>query len=78
MKEHNGMIIMLWCLCISTIWACETVQDCSLNGACTNGKCDCEPAWVGLDCGALNLLPTPNDVYNQIIIFLYIYKINFL
>ena len=38
-------------------WQCRTDDDCSLNGKCSSGKCTCRPAWTGLRCESLNLLP---------------------
>lgn len=37
--------------------ACTTDEDCSLNGVCANGGCDCVPEWTADDCGVLNLAP---------------------
>eukprot|EP01064_Diplonema_japonicum_P007509 TRINITY_DN15134_c0_g1_i1.p1 TRINITY_DN15134_c0_g1~~TRINITY_DN15134_c0_g1_i1.p1 ORF type:complete len:386 (+),score=80.96 TRINITY_DN15134_c0_g1_i1:34-1191(+) len=41
------------------VHCCTTDADCSLNGVCSSGQCDCDPAWGGADCGVLQLLPTP-------------------
>ncbi|KAB8077486.1 hypothetical protein BDV29DRAFT_188686 [Aspergillus leporis] len=53
-------------------WACETDEDCSLNGVCMNSVegghnpdqqdtgekvCRCDPGWFGDDCGRLDLAP---------------------
>lgn len=52
--------------------ACETDEDCSLNGVCIDGPdgpknsdhpgilsriCKCDPGWFGEDCGRLDLAP---------------------
>lgn len=34
---------------------CKSGADCSLNGACVDGYCDCEPGWSGKQCN----VPTP-------------------
>lgn len=36
---------------------CKDNEDCQLNGACTRGRCECDPAWTGSRCQRLNLLP---------------------
>jgi hypothetical protein len=57
---------------------CDTDEDCSLNGVCTSGKCDCDPGWVSAfgtgkgtiapgrkragGCGLLDLKPAPSSV----------------
>ena len=39
-------------------WPCRSDDDCSLNGKCgQQGACKCRPAWKGLRCETLNLLP---------------------
>ena len=38
-------------------WQCRTDDDCSLNGKCSFGNCACRPAWTGLRCETLTLLP---------------------
>ena len=47
-------------------WPCESAADCSYNGKCAaagvaatlgSGGCACEPAWQGVRCGELALLP---------------------
>ena len=40
---------------------CKNNGDCQLNGACIDGKCDCDPAWTGSRCQRLNLLPASID-----------------
>jgi hypothetical protein len=37
-------------------WPCRNDDDCSLNGKCAAGKCNCRPAWKGARCETLNLL----------------------
>lgn len=43
---------------VSSCAACTTDTDCSLNGFCRGGSCDCDPGWQGGDCGLLKLAPT--------------------
>lgn len=38
---------------------CDTDMDCSLNGACTSGKCMCDPPWKGPSCGKLTFAAAP-------------------
>jgi hypothetical protein len=38
---------------------CSGAQDCSLNGACVDGRCQCEASWTGHNCQRLALLPLP-------------------
>lgn len=38
-------------------WSCRSDEDCSLNGKCMAGSCECRPAWKGSRCEQLNLLP---------------------
>lgn len=40
---------------------CTSADDCSLNGICANGRCVCDPEWLGPRCEWLNLLPTHRD-----------------
>ena len=35
---------------------CKNNFDCSYNGKCSNGKCVCQPQWIGTYCQRLNLL----------------------
>eukprot|EP01065_Artemidia_motanka_P004619 TRINITY_DN121_c0_g1_i5.p1 TRINITY_DN121_c0_g1~~TRINITY_DN121_c0_g1_i5.p1 ORF type:complete len:406 (+),score=117.13 TRINITY_DN121_c0_g1_i5:59-1276(+) len=37
--------------------ACSTDLDCSLNGVCTGGKCECDAAWNGTACEKFAILP---------------------
>lgn len=44
--------------------ACSTSMDCSLNGACTNGSCQCDAPWSGASCGILDIAPAaPGGAY---------------
>jgi hypothetical protein len=39
-------------------WPCTGPDDCSYNGVCgADGACKCQPAWGGVRCGELQLLP---------------------
>ena len=37
---------------------CTSAFDCSYNGDCVDHTCKCAPQWNGVNCDALNLLPT--------------------
>lgn len=41
----------------SAFGACESDIDCSLNGLCNRGACECDAAWEGDRCQFLSLLP---------------------
>ncbi len=43
-------------------WPCSSSLDCSLNGKCQDGMCECNKGWKGHRCEALNLLPVDADV----------------
>lgn len=36
-------------------WPCRNNEECSLNGVCSSGACQCRPAWKGKRCELLNL-----------------------
>ena len=38
-------------------FACTTDLDCSLNGLCVSGRCQCDTPWIGERCGLLDLRP---------------------
>lgn len=42
-------------------WPCRNANDCSLNGKCTNGTCECRLPWIGHRCETLNLEPPKPD-----------------
>ena len=46
-------------LCAGLAAACQSDLDCSLNGLCRSGACDCDAAWEGLQCERFATLPTP-------------------
>ena len=48
---------LLFLLTVSGARGCSTVADCSLNGACSAGRCACNRGWTGTTCGALDLAP---------------------
>ncbi|GAB5353066.1 hypothetical protein AAMO2058_000006500 [Amorphochlora amoebiformis] len=37
-------------------WPCRDDTDCSLNGVCDAGECECDPAWKGHRCEQLKLV----------------------
>ena len=50
-------------------WPCEGPSDCSYNGVCSSAAdgdgaltCVCNPAWGGVRCGELNLLPVDSKL----------------
>merc|ERR1712241_1009492 len=50
-------LFLLLVLSVTSSWSCQTEDDCSLLGECTNGKCICDPGWKGEKCGQVDLLP---------------------
>ena len=40
---------------------CDDMNDCSYNGLCTKGECQCFPQWKGSNCAELNVVPTRKD-----------------
>ena len=40
---------------------CTTPSECQLNGLCVTGKCVCDSAWQGANCGSL-VLPEPGSL----------------
>lgn len=46
-------------IAVGIVQGCQTDDDCSLNGICSNStkKCICDPGWTSEDCGKLDLLP---------------------
>eukprot|EP01049_Picozoa_sp_SAG25_P002071 SAG25_NODE_103_length_15482_cov_9.187415_1_plen_216_part_10 len=46
--------------------SCTDATDCSLGGLCVRGRCECDPAFTGPNCAALNLLPAPTaELWNR-------------
>jgi len=37
-------------------WGCRSDEDCSLNGKCDSGVCNCRAAWKGMRCETLSML----------------------
>ncbi|KAL4883577.1 hypothetical protein BJY04DRAFT_184917 [Aspergillus karnatakaensis] len=78
-KPYTMRIIHVLTLGLAVIHAtlaCETDEDCSLNGICRRTPsnrasprtktCDCDPGWFGDDCGRLDLAPAIQaNGYNQ-------------
>ena len=44
---------------------CSSEYDCSYNGKCISGYCNCKPQWKGPHCAQLNVLPTTKDAGYQ-------------
>lgn len=55
----NWILPFLTLLALSEpTFGCTFDEDCSLNGICSpNSTCHCDPGWIGLDCGRLDLSP---------------------
>lgn len=55
--------MQLWVLVVSAVAipndaiGCSTAMDCSLNGECDAGVCQCDVPWHGVSCGLLEVLP---------------------
>ncbi|RDW93190.1 uncharacterized protein DSM5745_00512 [Aspergillus mulundensis] len=69
MNLHSLLVACLATLG-ATSQACETDEDCSLNGLCRRQSpwsklgeksCKCDPGWFGEDCGHLDLRPAIKD-----------------
>ncbi|KAL4996284.1 hypothetical protein BDV10DRAFT_113271 [Aspergillus recurvatus] len=63
-------LLACWLAVFATTRACETDEDCSLNGLCRRQwqwpkpgekTCKCDPGWFGEDCGHLDLRPAIKD-----------------
>ena len=52
------VILIMVSFAISQSKACVTSTDCSLNGDCVQGSCQCDSAWTGIRCEELEILPT--------------------
>merc|ERR1712038_635348 len=50
-------LFLLLVLSVTSSWSCQSEDDCSLLGECSNGKCMCDPGWKGEKCGQVDLLP---------------------
>ena len=37
--------------------ACDSLEDCNLNGECVNNSCHCDAWWSGEKCSALKFAP---------------------
>lgn len=54
-------------LLVGGTWACSEDSDCSLNGVCSAGVCECDIPWEGPSCAVLGLLPAkPHAGYGQV------------
>jgi hypothetical protein len=50
---------------LATRGVCKTDADCSYNGNCKYGACECFPQWTSAHCATLNLVPTARDAGYQ-------------
>lgn len=51
---------------LSPQYLCTNDDNCSLNGICRSGVCECDDGWIGSDCGVLDLRPSRrNSGYNH-------------
>jgi len=60
-----SLLFLLCCFSFHLGYSCSTDEDCSLNGGCTGGSCNCRPPWTGQDCGTMKFLPTPGPGYGK-------------
>ena len=52
--------VLLALLVPLSVTACRTDLDCALNGACTAGACQCDPAFEGAQCERFAFTPGPS------------------
>jgi len=55
-------VLALGCLCqglLAIDKTCTSDLDCSLNGVCSSGVCECDAPWTGTACGVLGYKTTP-------------------
>ncbi len=51
---------------LNSVLSCNTDDECSYNGVCSNNACVCDAGWLGDDCGILDLRPGPrSNGYNM-------------
>ena len=53
----NELLVLLLLHAGGRASGCTSTLDCSLNGDCVDGVCDCDPAWKGDQCHELFQLP---------------------
>ena len=61
-RQHSALLF----LTASAAAACTSDFDCSLNGVCAAGACQCDQPWKGSSCGVLGFKTTPasaKDIY---------------
>ncbi|KAI0012697.1 hypothetical protein F4779DRAFT_614420 [Xylariaceae sp. FL0662B] len=58
MFVRNLLLGRLFFVCLlESVRACQTDEDCSLNGICFDQICQCDLGWKSVDCGRLDLQP---------------------
>jgi len=58
--------LLFYCLSVACVSGCSSNLECSLNGVCNAGFCDCNAGWRGATCGELSLYPIPRGSgYNK-------------
>jgi hypothetical protein len=55
----KGNVVCLAVGAAAAAASCASDLDCSLNGRCMGGACDCDAAWEGAQCERFSWLPTP-------------------
>lgn len=58
----SPVVVLALSVALTAAWpaatsSCTSSADCSLNGDCKQGACDCDLGWKGDDCGILDFLP---------------------
>lgn len=64
-----GRLTVIFCVASVSraVASCKTDIDCSLNGVCNAGVCDCDAAWGGQRCEILQLMPAAlNNGYKEL------------
>lgn len=51
------VLCSLW-MWVPSVAGCSSDLDCSLNGLCVAGRCECNAAWKGVQCEQFDQLPT--------------------
>ena len=67
---RTASVMLFWLLLLATAkqacTACIVDLDCSLNGVCAGGLCQCDKPWGGAKCGIMQYAVTPaagKDLY---------------
>ena len=52
----------MWLSTPITAATCSSRADCSHNGECVTGRCNCSAGWVGMTCHQLNFRPSSTSL----------------